>query len=150
MGNEERDKGIKLALVMGDNTQGVEKLRQAVEELGYRCVSANDAKSAVGKMRLHNFDLVILSYHFESIELQQSPVLHYLNHLSMSVRRQIFLCLVGNGFESMDNISAFSMSANLVVNWKDIDKLTAILKHAISENEKFYQVFMDTQQTLST
>ena len=150
MENEARDKGIKLALIMGDNAQGIEKLRQAVEGLEYRCVSAEDTETAIGKMRLHNFDLMILIDQFDNIELLKSPVLHYLNQLSMHVRRRVLLCLVGDEFETMDNMMAFSISANLVVNWKDIDKLTAILKHAISEKEKFYQVFMNTQQTLST
>ena len=35
------------------------------------------------------------------------------------------------------------MSANVVINTKDVDKLQLILKKAISENEKFYKVFVD-------
>jgi hypothetical protein len=44
----------------------------------------------------------------------------------------------------MDNMMAFAMSANLVVNEKDLDKLAAVLKKALSDHEKFYKVFMDT------
>jgi len=39
---------------------------------------------------------------------------------------------------------AFAMSANVVINSKDIQKLHLILKKAISENERFYKVFLDT------
>jgi len=150
MENEAGDKGIKLALVMGNNVRDIEKLGQAVEGLGYRCVSVRDTEIAIGKMKLHNFDLMILSDQFDSIELLKSPVFHYLNHLSMSVRRRIFICLIGDGFETMDNMMAFSMSANLVVNWKDIDKLPAILKRSILENGKFYKVFIETLQNQPT
>ena len=41
-------------------------------------------------------------------------------------------------------MKAFAMSANLVVNQGDVENLGAILKKSISENEKFYKVFMDT------
>ena len=44
----------------------------------------------------------------------------------------------------MDHMMAFAMSANMVINSNDLDRLTAILKHAISDNEKFYKVFKDT------
>jgi hypothetical protein len=32
----------------------------------------------------------------------------------------------------------------LVVNPRDLDRLTAILRRAVSDNEKFYKVFFDT------
>jgi hypothetical protein len=43
----------------------------------------------------------------------------------------------------MDNMMAFVKSANLVVNPDDISNLALILKKAISDNEKFYKVYMD-------
>ena len=48
------------------------------------------------------------------------------------------------GFKTMDDMMAFALSANLVVNTKELDKLLAILKRALSDYEKFYKVFMDT------
>ncbi len=138
------EEGIKLSLVLGDDTEGVNKLMKVIEDLKYWCILAENTGSAIDKMRLHNFDLVILSDRFDGVELLESPVLHYLNHLSMSIRRHIFLCLIGDQFETMDHMMAFSMSANLVVNWKDINRLMPILKNAISANERFYKVFLET------
>ncbi len=99
-------------------------------------------------MRFHTFDLVILTDRFDGIELGQSPVLQYLNHLSMSIRRRMFVALVGDAFNTMDHMMAFAMSANLVINRRDLDKLAGILKNAVSDNEKFYKVFMDTLSEL--
>jgi hypothetical protein len=44
----------------------------------------------------------------------------------------------------MDDMMAFAVSANVVINAKDLEKLFPILKKALSENEKFYKVFLDT------
>ena len=138
------EEGVKLALLMETDAQRAEKLKRTVEELGYRGVLARNTRDAVGKMRLHQFDLVFLSDQFDEIDLKQSPVRQHMNNLSMSVRRRVFFALIGDNFKTMDHMMAFAMSANMVINSNDLDRLTAILKHAISDNEKFYKVFMDT------
>jgi len=138
------EEDAKLALVMGNGAQQVKKLGRTIEELGYRCVLAKNTRDAISKMRLHYFDLVVLSDGFDGIDLAQSPILQHINNLSMSVRRRCFLALVADEFKTMDNMMAFAMSANMVINGGDLDRLTSIMQHAISDNEKFYKVFMDT------
>jgi uncharacterized protein YbaR (Trm112 family) len=137
------EEGVKLALVMENEISGTEKLERTIEKLGYRSVSAKSTRDAIGKMRFHHFDLMILSDLFDGIELEESPVLQYLNHLPMSIRRRIFLALIGDTFKTMDHMMAFAMSANLVINRRDLDTITAILVHAVSDHDKFYKVFMD-------
>jgi predicted Zn finger-like uncharacterized protein len=138
------EEGVKLTLVMGIDAQQVEKLGHIVEELGYRYVSAKNTRDAISKMRLHHFDVILLSDRFDEIELAHSPILQHINTLSMSVRRRIFLALIADEFKTMDHMMAFAMSANLVINSNDLERLTAILKHSILDNEKFYKVFMET------
>jgi len=137
------EEGVKLALLMLDDPDEKEKVEQAVEGLGYKYVSPKNTREAIGKMRFHHFDLMILTDGFDGIELKQSPILHYLNPLSMTVRRKIFLALISDDFKTTDNMMAFAMSANLVIDRKDLDKISAVLKKAIAENERFYKVFVD-------
>lgn len=134
----------KLALVMTGNTEDSDKIKTAVEELGYKYISSPDTRDALGKMRFHHFDLIVLSDGFDGQELGQSPILNFLNHLSISQRRRAFLALMGDQFKTMDIMMAFSMSANAVINSKDVDKVSNILKRAISDHERFYKVFMET------
>jgi hypothetical protein len=138
------EEGAKLALVLEHNPEDLERARQAVEEMGYRFVTAENTRAAVGKMRLYHFDLVALSDQFDDIELRQSPILQYLNNLSMSIRRNVFLVLIGEEFKTLDNMMSFALSTNLVVSRRDMDKFTAILKQAISDHQRFYKVYMDT------
>jgi len=138
------EEGEKLALVMVDDTKHSEKIKTALDELEYNSIRAENTQEAVAKMRFQNFDLVILSDLFDNIPLEQSPIFEYLNHLSMSFRRKMFVVLIGDKFRTMDHMMAFTLSANLVVNGKELKKLSNILRRAISENEKFYKVFMDT------
>ena len=136
--------GLKLALVAESDPDRFKKIGQAIGDLGYKYVAAENTNQAISKMRFHAFDLVILSNQFDGIELGQSPILQYLNHLSMSIRRKMFVVLIGDTYNTMDHMMAFAMSANLVINRRDSDKLEGILKNAVSDNEKFYKVFLDT------
>jgi predicted Zn finger-like uncharacterized protein len=138
------EEGAKLALVLDSDPESSGKTISVIEQLGYQCVSATNTRDAVGKMRFHLFDLVILSDGFDGQNLDKSPILNYLNNISLTDRRKIFVALMGERFKSMDNLMAFAMSANAVINPKDMDRFSAMLKGAISDHERFYRVFMET------
>jgi len=44
----------------------------------------------------------------------------------------------------MDNMMAFTLSANLVIHPADLSKLRLILNKAIPDHDKFYKIFTDT------
>ncbi|MCP4683102.1 MAG: hypothetical protein GY864_12270 [Desulfobacterales bacterium] len=137
------EEGAKLALVLENDPSEAEMMKQVIKELGYSYVSAENNAEAIKKMRFNHFDLVILSDLFGGIELGQSPIIRNLNYLPMAIRRKMFLALIGDKLKTMNPSMAFVMNADLVVNRRDTDKLSIILKKAISDNEEFYSVFME-------
>jgi predicted Zn finger-like uncharacterized protein len=138
------EEGTKLALVMADSLEQGEMIRGAVEKIGYKFITTPNTRDAIGKLRFHHFDLIILAEGFDGQSLDQSAILNYLSRLPMPVRRRIFLALVSDGFKTMDNMMAFAMSANVVIHGKDAEKLNLVLRKAIAENERFYKVYTDT------
>ncbi len=137
------DEGTRLALVLADEAIKPD-IQSAVEELGYRYIPVFNTRDALSKLRFHSFDLVFLADGFDGQEIESSPVTNYLNHLSMSSRRKIFFALFGDRFRTMDEMKAYALSANLVINPKDQDKLAAVFRRGIAEYERFYKVFNDT------
>jgi hypothetical protein len=138
------EEGTRLALVLNGDEGQVNTISSVLEEVSYKPIVIPSTREAISKLRLHHFDLIILSDGFDGQGLEVSPVTHYLNHLSMSVRRKIFLILLSEKFKTIDNLMAFTLSANLVINPVDLSKLGLILKKAIRDHEKFYKVFVDT------
>lgn len=138
------EEGVKLAIVLDTDDLRLSEITPALEELGYKVIQTPALQEAMSKIRLHPFDMIILSDGFDGKGLEGNPIINYLNHLSMSVRRKIFLVLLSSRFKTMDNMMAFAMSANLVVNPEDLPNMRLILKKGTSENEKFYKVFTDT------
>lgn len=137
------EEGTRLALVLDGNEENIAEINAALEELAYKPVLPSSTTEAMGKLRFHHFDLIFLSEGFDGDDVERSPIIHYLNHLSMSERRKVFLVLLGNKFKTMDHMMAFAKSANLVVSPDDLSNLPLILRKAISDNEKFYKVFVD-------
>lgn len=138
------EEGKKLALVMGRDPSQNETLKAAAQTLGFQCLQVENSREAIGKLRFHHFDLILLADGFDGKPATESPIMTHLNRQSMTVRRRMFVALVGEALKTTDNMTAYALSANLVVNERDLDKLSGVLKTSMAENEKFYKVFMDT------
>jgi DNA-directed RNA polymerase subunit RPC12/RpoP len=142
------EENAKLALLMVSKAEADNRIREAAEGLRHKPVLVKDAGEAISKMRFHLFDILVLSEQFEGVPWAQSPILHYLNRLSMHTRRKSFLVLLGKGFSTMDRMTAFALSVDLVVNPKDIDEFSGILRAAVWNHENFYGAFMETLNEL--
>ena len=142
------EEGAKLALLMLSEAEADRGIREAAEGLLHKTVLVKSAGEGISKMRFHLFDLLVLSEHFEEVPWAQSPVLHYLNRLPMHTRRKSFLVLLGSEFSTMDRMTAFGLSADLVVNPKDMNEFAAILKAALWDQENFYGAFTETLNEL--
>jgi predicted Zn finger-like uncharacterized protein len=140
--------GAKLALLMLSETEADSGVREAAEGLRHKTALVKDAGEGINKMRFHHFDLVVLSEHFEGIPWAQSPVLHYMNRLPMHTRRKTFLVLLGSEFSTMDRMTAFALSADMVVNPRDMDEFPGILEVALWKHNNFYGAFMETLNEL--
>ncbi len=64
----------------------------------------------------------------------------------MEQRRKMFVVLINERFKTMDSMSAFNKSVNLVFNVSDIDHFNQVLKRATDDNTTFYRVFKETLQ----
>jgi predicted Zn finger-like uncharacterized protein len=134
----------RLALVMPLDAGVGQQIKKSVEELGYRYVDVFSTEDALERMRFHHFDLIIFCEGFDNQKLPRNAILDTLNSQSISIRRRIFLAIIGANLSTMDSMLAYSLSANVVFNLKDLGKITLILKKAIADNERFYKIFMDT------
>jgi hypothetical protein len=95
-------------------------------------------------MRYHNYDLFVINENFDSDSPESNGILLYLERLSMTVRRNMFIALISDRFRTMDNMMALNKSANLVINSKNIDDIGKILSRGITDNQYFYRVFKST------
>ena len=140
--------GVETALICEQDTGVREKIRSFLQKMDYHVTVCESARDAMKYIRLRVFDLILLNENFEGGGLQSNHVLQFLGHLPMITRRNIFVALLGNDFRTADNMTAFNLSVNLVVNLNDIDRLDKILKRSLIDYEEFYRVLKRSLKTV--
>ena len=119
------------------------KIRSVFENMEYNITEPDTARDALKQMRFHVFDVIILNERFDTRDPDENNVLRYLDRLSMSIRRNIFVAFLTDRFRTMDNMTAFNKSVNIVINLKNIDGIEKILKTGLTDNIAFYKVFKE-------
>lgn len=137
------EEGVKTALLCEPDSTVRGKIRSALENMGYNVTEPASDRDALKQMRFHVFDTVVLSEVFSSTNPDENNVMKYLERLSMTIRRKIFVVLITSRFRTTDNMAAFNKSVNIVVHTKNIDEIEKIIKSGLSDNAAFYRVFKD-------
>ena len=115
----------------------------ALEQLGFTMLPATTAEEAIERLRRSPFEIVIVDERFESSGVLDNEVIRTLNTMPISLRRQIFVVLLGREFKTFDNMMAFARSVNVVVNLNDLPHLPAIIRKGLEDNNEFYRVFRE-------
>jgi CheY-like chemotaxis protein len=116
---------------------------EALEVMEYQITVAETAREALKRMRYHVYDLVVVNEDFDASSPETNGVLIYLERLSMAVRRNMFVAMISGRHRTMDNMTAFLKSVNLIINSKNIADIGKILGRGITEYLSFYRVFRD-------
>lgn len=136
----------RLALVCADAPERQGAVQGALQQLGYVVYLAKSADDAVERVRKEPYDVVVLDEQFQGGTPLDNPVLRAIRVMPMSVRRHMFVALLGREFKTFDNMMAFAQSANVVVNVNDLPHLPVVLQRAIAENDEFYRTFRTVLQ----
>jgi CheY-like chemotaxis protein len=124
------------------------KICVSLEEIGYRITVPATAKEALNIMRLHLFDVVVVNELFDAEDRKANEVLSYLESVAMSSRRRLFVVLISAKYRTMDEMAAFNLSVNMVINIQSLDKTAMIIKRGVADNRAFYHVFQETLQKM--
>jgi predicted Zn finger-like uncharacterized protein len=119
-------------------------IQNALNLMDYQITIAESARDALKRMRYHVYDLIVVNESFDTKNPDANGVLIYLERLSMSVRRNIFVAMISSRYRTMDNMMAFNASVNLIINIKNIEDIGKILSRSITDTELFYRVYKET------
>ena len=141
--HESYDEGARLSLVCADAADRQASVKSVLQDLGYTVQVAGSAADAIERMRKSTYEVIVLDEEFQGSTEHDNAVLKALQTMPMSIRRYIFLALLGRRVRTLDNLMAFARSANLVVNINDLSQLKAILARGIADNDRFYRVYRE-------
>jgi DNA-binding response OmpR family regulator len=131
-------------LVCESDTLIREKMRPTLDLMEYHITETPNSREALKKMRYHTYDLVLLNEYFDTRDPDANPVLIYIERLAMETRRNMFVTLLTTRFRTMDHMTAFQKSVNMIVNLRNIDDMDKILQRGMADYGLFYKVFKES------
>lgn len=134
----------KTALVCEADTLLREKVRPPLDILEYHVTEVPNSRDALKKMRYHSYDVIILNEYFDTQDPDANAVLIYLERLNMEVRRNIFVTLLTSRYRTMDHMTAFQKSVNMIVNIRNIDDFDKILQRGMADYGLFFKVLKES------
>lgn len=138
----------KTALVCESDPEFRKTILDTLNLMEYTITVAKNGRDVMKKMRYHVYDVIVLNEKFENPNPDSNPVLFNLERLPISTRRNIFVTLLSDRFRTMDNMTAFQKSVNLIINLKNINDFGKIFSRGLTDHDFFYKVFRDTMKKI--
>lgn len=133
----------KTALVCEQQPQILKTVTDTLHLMEYQITVAENARDALKRMRYHVYDVVVVDEDFDTQTPEANGVLIYLERLAMNTRRNTYVTMISSRHRTMDNMTAFMKSVNLIVNTKNIDDFGKIISRGLTEHLAFYRVFRE-------
>ncbi len=134
---EEKVEDVPMALVLFGEMPARDRIREAMESVGYQVMTVDTADEAIERMRFVNFACVVFHSNMEG-SLDSSVFHRYMREMAMERRRYIFYILIGPEFHTLYDLEALAASANLVVGEDDLQYFDIILRKAIPAYEELF------------
>ena len=134
----------KTALICESETLIREKIKPTLDILEYHINESPSSRDALKKMRYHTYDVIIINEYFDTRDPDANPLLIYLERQPMEIRRNSFVCLLTQRFRTMDQMTAFQRSVNMIVNLRNIDDFDKILQRGMADYGLFFKVFKES------
>lgn len=138
----------KTALLCEYDPEHRKRIIEALNIMEYSTNVADNSRDVLKKMRYHVYDLIVLNEKFDVSGDELNPIMMAIDRLPISTRRNVFVALLSDRFRTMDNMTAFQKSVNLIINTANIGDFGKILSRGITDHEYFYRVFKETLKKL--
>jgi hypothetical protein len=93
-----------------------------------------------------NYQVIVLEENFAGGSILDNPSLRMIQALPMNQRRYATFFLIGQTFESLNTLQAFSQSVHCVLNLAELPMLKDVAQKIIAENDLFLSTFREVQR----
>ncbi|MBA3036825.1 MAG: hypothetical protein FP814_10070 [Desulfobacterium sp.] len=136
----------KTALVCESDPEFIKIILEALNLMEFTITVAKNGRDVMKKMRYHVYDTIVLNEKFDNSNPDANPIMFNLERLPIATRRDIFVALLSDRFRTMDNMTAFQKSVNIIINSNNIKDFGKIFSRGLTDHEFFYKVFRDAMK----
>lgn len=140
---KETAEDVPVALVLMKGGPARKMLAETFDGSGYQLVYPDSADDAIQTMQHNDYAAVVLHTGFEGTGLPDSMFHSHMNSLAMAKRHGILYILLGPDFHTLYDLEALALSANIVVNDRDVKHIGTLLMKAKSDHEALFGPYME-------
>ncbi|MBF0302508.1 MAG: zinc-ribbon domain-containing protein [Desulfamplus sp.] len=138
------DKNAKTAMICVSYPHAKEVAVKILNSMQYHILNVDNIQTALKSMTYHLFNVIIVDDDFDINRQGYNQIMEYLNALDMMSRRKIVILLISKNMHTMDNMAAFHLSVNQILNYKQVNSMESILQRTILEHDQFYTVYNES------
>jgi hypothetical protein len=133
--------GFKSALVAYDDEEIQNLLKDRLETMGYKVSVALNLRDAAKQLKFATFQVVLIQENYYGANIKNNQLLKAIQGLEVRTRHKMFIGMIGPSFTSLDDLTAFSLSLDTVINTRDIEDCERLLISAIGHVNKFFAAY---------
>jgi hypothetical protein len=133
--------GLKSALVAYDDEDVQGKLQEILGNMGYKVSMALNLRDAAKQLKFASFQVVLVQENYFVANLRNNQLLKAIQGMEVRTRHKMFIGMIGPSFTSLDDLTAFGLSLDTVINTADIEDAERLLISAIEHVNKFFSAY---------
>ena len=137
---------VPVAMLLMADDQQRRRVAATFSELGYQPLPMESAETAIERLRFAAIGAIVHHTGFEGGPLGESIFYRHMCRMAMGQRRYIYYILVGPDLHTLYDLQALSLSANLVVNERDLDHLDVIVRKGLADYEDLFGPYLAALQ----
>ena len=121
--------------------ENMDRITPSLKKMQFIVTAVRTPDDGLKKLQFNFYDLVVLNEKFDGANPADNAILKAIDPMPMDVRRKMFVVLVGKNFKTLDHMTAFTRSVDIVVNEGDFANFELILRKAVKDREMFLWMF---------
>ena len=134
--------GLRRALVLSAINDSLLVYKKVLQDLKFTVELATSEIAAIESISMKSFSTLIYENSLEYTDFEQ-----FMRNLAGDKRRNLYYVVIGAELSTLYYLQALCLSANLVVNSKDVQYLEKILRKGFKDYEALYRPFIEILET---
>lgn len=131
------------ALVVYDDLDIAEMLEQKLDKMGLSVTVAVNLRDAAKQLKFANFTILLLQEDYFGASLVNNHLLRSVQGMDSQSRRGTLVVMISPSLTTLDDLTAFSLSIDAIVNTAEINNIERILISTIARANKFYAIYRE-------
>lgn len=131
------------ALVLYDDEDTTKFLVSKLSNLGFSVTEAVNFRDAAKQLKFSEFQLLLIKEDYYGCSIQGNHLLRTVPMIAPPSRRTMLVVLISPTMATLDDLLAFSISLDAIINVSDIPNIEMLLASTIARGKKFYSIFQE-------